>query len=57
VSIAPIIFLQDTIGDGGLYTIWAGVMIIAELFILLVLYKGGKWRESGQAKEREAADK
>jgi hypothetical protein len=57
VSIAPIILLQDTIGDGGLYTIWAGVMIVAELFILLVLYQGGKWRESGQAKEREAADK
>jgi hypothetical protein len=50
-------FLQDAIGDGGLYTIWAGVMIIAEMFILLVLYQGGKWRERGEEKEREAADK
>jgi len=32
-------------------------MIVAELFYLLVLYQGGKWRERGQAKEREAADK
>ncbi|KIM78482.1 hypothetical protein PILCRDRAFT_75381 [Piloderma croceum F 1598] len=44
--------LQNAIGDGGLYTIWAGVMIFTELMILLVLYKGGKWRERGE--EREA---
>jgi hypothetical protein len=28
-------------------------MIVTELCILLVLYKGGKWREKGQEKERE----
>lgn len=38
--------LQNAIGDGGLYTIWAGLMFITELLILLVLYKGEKWRES-----------
>ncbi|KAF8546911.1 MFS general substrate transporter [Imleria badia] len=38
--------LQDAIGDGGLYTLWAGLMLLAELMILLVLYKGKEWREA-----------
>ncbi|TDL23222.1 MFS general substrate transporter [Rickenella mellea] len=37
--------LQDSIGDGGLYTIWAGLLVITELLILLVIWKGEKWRE------------
>ncbi|KAH7915436.1 major facilitator superfamily domain-containing protein [Hygrophoropsis aurantiaca] len=45
--------LQDAIGDGGLYTLWGGLLIVMELLILLVLYKGGKWRQ--QAEEREKA--
>lgn len=43
--------LQDSIGDGGLYTLWTGLMILAELILLLVLWKGGAWREA--AIERE----
>ncbi|EIM87023.1 vacuolar DHA amino acid exporter [Stereum hirsutum FP-91666 SS1] len=43
--------LQDSIGDGGLYSLWTGILIICELLLLLVLYKGGKWRE--KAEERE----
>jgi hypothetical protein len=38
--------IQDAIGDGGLYTLWAGLMLLAELMILLVLYKGKQWREA-----------
>ncbi|KAH0832264.1 vacuolar DHA amino acid exporter [Lanmaoa asiatica] len=38
--------LQDAIGDGGLYTLWAGLMLLAELMILVVLYKGKQWREA-----------
>jgi hypothetical protein len=38
--------VQDAIGDGGLYTLWAGLMLLAELLILLVLYKGKEWREA-----------
>lgn len=38
--------VQDAIGDGGLYTLWAGLMLLAELMILLVLYKGKQWREA-----------
>ena len=38
--------LQDAIGDGGLYTLWAGLMLLAELMILLVLWRGKKWREA-----------
>jgi len=47
--------LQNAIGDGGLYTIWAGLMVVTELLILLVLCKGGKWRESGQVEEEQKA--
>lgn len=45
--------LQNAIGDGGLYTIWAGLMLIAELIILLALYKGKQWRETSIEKERQ----
>ena len=38
--------VQDIIGDGGLYALWAGLMLLAELLILLVLYKGKQWREA-----------
>jgi hypothetical protein len=50
-------FLQDAIGDGGLYTIWAGLMVVTALLILLVLYKGEKWRENGEAKNAQMAGK
>ncbi|GJJ15744.1 hypothetical protein Clacol_010022 [Clathrus columnatus] len=43
--------LQDALGDGGLYTIWAGIMAFSSLIILLTIRKGGAWRE--QAIERE----
>ncbi|KII91323.1 hypothetical protein PLICRDRAFT_105812 [Plicaturopsis crispa FD-325 SS-3] len=43
--------LQESIGDGGMYTLWAGILVVAELLLLLVLWKGGKWRE--MATERE----
>ncbi|OJA07600.1 hypothetical protein AZE42_06271 [Rhizopogon vesiculosus] len=42
--------IQDAIGDGGLYTLWGGIMIIMEVLILLVLYKGKKWREACEEK-------
>ncbi len=35
-----------------MYTIWGIIMVATELLILLVVWKGGKWRE--QAEEREA---
>ncbi|KAM5540918.1 hypothetical protein V8D89_005562 [Ganoderma adspersum] len=43
--------LQNTIGDGGLYSLWAGLMVLAEVLILLVLWKGGAWREKWETKE------
>ncbi|KAF7985540.1 hypothetical protein HWV62_3783 [Athelia sp. TMB] len=47
--------LQDSIGDGGMYTLWAGLLLISELLILLVLWKGAKWREEVVAQETERA--
>lgn len=44
--------LQDAIGDGGHYTLWAGLMLFAELVILLVLYRGKQWREASIEKEK-----
>ncbi|KAI0078221.1 MFS general substrate transporter [Panus rudis PR-1116 ss-1] len=43
--------LELAIGDGGLYTLWAGLMVIAELLIILVWWKGGEWREKSERKE------
>ncbi len=36
-----------------MYTLWAGIMVVSELLLVLVWWKGGEWRE--QAIEREAA--
>lgn len=36
--------------------IWAGLMLFAELMVLLVLYKGKKWREASLEKERQQSD-
>ncbi|KAL0950653.1 hypothetical protein HGRIS_007441 [Hohenbuehelia grisea] len=46
--------LQDAIGDGWMYTLWGGIMIISELMILLVMLKGGKWREAAEDREAES---
>lgn len=43
--------LQNSIGDGGLYTLWAGLLFVSELLVLLVILKGKKWREHAAAKE------
>lgn len=45
--------LQDSIGDGGLYTLWAGLMVVTECVILMVLYKGRKWREASAEREKQ----
>jgi len=38
--------LQDALGDGGLYTLWAGILVVFELLLLLVRLRGGPWREA-----------
>ncbi|KAH9922611.1 major facilitator superfamily domain-containing protein [Fomitopsis serialis] len=43
--------LQNSIGDGGLYSLWGGLTLISELLILLVWWKGGQWREKAIASE------
>ncbi|EPT00310.1 hypothetical protein FOMPIDRAFT_1123038 [Fomitopsis schrenkii] len=41
--------LQNSLGDGGLYSLWGGLVVIAELLIILVLWKGKAWRERANA--------
>ncbi|KAI6046702.1 vacuolar DHA amino acid exporter [Pisolithus marmoratus] len=53
IAVEVAVPLQDAIGDGGLYTIWAGLMLLVELLMLLVLYKGKQWREASIEKERK----
>jgi hypothetical protein len=43
--------LQDSIGDGGLYSIWVGLLVFMDLTILLVLWKGKAWREQAEKKD------
>lgn len=52
VAIEVAIPIQVAIGDGDLYTLWGGIMIIMEALILAVLYKGQKWREACEEKDR-----
>jgi len=44
--------LQDSIRDGGLYSLWAGLLLGAEALLLLVMWKGQTWRQ--KAEERES---
>ena len=37
--------LQDAVGDGWLYTVFAVLVVVMELLIVLVLHKGVSWRE------------
>ena len=39
---------QDYMGDGGLYTLWAGLMALACLMILFTIEKGALWRERAE---------
>ena len=45
--------LQDAIGDGGLYSLWAGLLVVTELMILLVIWRGQRWREEAEKRERK----
>jgi hypothetical protein len=43
--------LLNTLGDGGLYSFWAGILVIMELMILLVIWKGQGWREAEEKRD------
>jgi len=45
--------LQDKIGDGGLYSFWAGLLVIMEILVVLVLKFGHQWREKCEEAERK----
>jgi Na+/melibiose symporter-like transporter len=47
--------LQDSIGDGGLYTLWAGLLVLCEVLFLLVQVRGGQWRAAAEESEKAKA--
>ncbi|KAG2049045.1 vacuolar DHA amino acid exporter [Suillus hirtellus] len=51
VSVITAVPLQNILGDGGLYTVWAGILIVTELLVILVLRKGESWRKEGEEHE------
>ncbi|KAG1760780.1 major facilitator superfamily domain-containing protein [Suillus occidentalis] len=51
VSVLIAVPLQNALGDGGLYTAWAGVLVVTELLVLLVLRKGESWRRESEENE------
>ncbi|KAG1763587.1 MFS general substrate transporter [Suillus occidentalis] len=51
VSVMTAVPLQNALGDGGLYTVWAGVLVVTELLVILVLRKGESWRREGEERE------
>ncbi|KZV76197.1 MFS general substrate transporter [Peniophora sp. CONT] len=44
--------LQNSLKDGGLYSLWTGLVLVCEVLLLLVLYRGRKWREAAEERER-----
>jgi len=44
--------VQDAVGDGWMYTIWAGLVLVSEALIVLVMWRGGQWREAAEAREK-----
>ncbi|KAG2109883.1 vacuolar DHA amino acid exporter [Suillus discolor] len=50
---ASLFSVQDALGDGGLYTAWAGILVVMELMVMLVLHKGELWRRESEERERE----
>ncbi|KAL1943448.1 hypothetical protein VTO73DRAFT_4523 [Trametes versicolor] len=43
--------LQSALGDGGLYSLWGGLVILSGLLTLLVWWKGGAWRQRWETRE------
>lgn len=51
IAIEIAVPMQDKLGDGWMYTIWAGIMALNGVFIFLASWKGGEWRERSEAHE------
>ncbi|KAG1800278.1 major facilitator superfamily domain-containing protein [Suillus plorans] len=51
VSIMVAVPLQNILGDGGLYSAWAGILVVTELLVILVLRKGESWRKESEEHE------
>ncbi|PPQ68752.1 hypothetical protein CVT25_012846 [Psilocybe cyanescens] len=47
--------LQDGVGDGWMYTIWTGILLLNSVIVLLVWMKGTQWRENAEAREKRHA--
>ncbi|KAF8956891.1 vacuolar DHA amino acid exporter [Flammula alnicola] len=47
--------LQDDLGDGWMYTLWAAVASLSCLCILVVWWKGEQWRVEAELREAEHA--
>ncbi|KAG2156791.1 vacuolar DHA amino acid exporter [Suillus bovinus] len=50
-SVMTAVPLQDALGDGVLYTAWAGILVAMELSVLLVIHKGESWRRESEERE------
>ncbi|KAJ6520630.1 major facilitator superfamily domain-containing protein [Mycena vulgaris] len=55
VAVEIAVPLQDSIGDGWQYTLWAGLLIFVGFLVWLVVRKGGEWREAAEAREQATA--
>lgn len=48
---------ESVLWTGWMYTLWAGLMLIAGLLVLSVLLKGESWRHAAELREEHAAEK
>jgi len=49
-----VIPIQGAVGEGVLYSIWAGLIVLAELMMVLVWWRGEKWRLDAEQRESES---
>ncbi|KAG7088737.1 hypothetical protein E1B28_012705 [Marasmius oreades] len=49
--------MQDGLGEGWMYTIFAGLMVICGFLILIVAHKGKEWRLAAEEREKQSEAK
>jgi len=49
--------LQDAVGDGGLYSMWAGLFLLVICMVWTVILKGKTWREHAEKVETASRTK
>ncbi|KAH6911807.1 major facilitator superfamily domain-containing protein [Coprinopsis sp. MPI-PUGE-AT-0042] len=56
VAIEIAVPMQDGLGDGWMYTIWTGILMLSGGLLILVQFYGQQWRERAEARENKSLE-